>query len=138
MIALADCIHMSQLIKSHRTWNSGMDWCVGSPSHGMIKYVLPDHEVVITQGNLHESPNSLFGPSTKYLNVIHSEFLLEARWRSWFRSDQEYDLAQTFHDQEVEIQLYAEVDWAGDADLFLGWLTEFKLLNSLTDTAHTL
>lgn len=134
-ITLLDCMCMAQLMKYHKDWNSGADWCVGSPSYGLIKYVLPDHDVILTRGETYENPHlGNLGSRTNYLYVTHANLLLEAKWRISFRSYDElyspYWLAQDAHGDNYHFH----INWVGDPDLFLEWLMEFKLWNSLTDT----
>lgn len=127
-ITLEDCMCMVELIKSHQSWNNHTDWCVGSPSYGLVKYVLPDQGVHIIRGDLFEHPDLLvLGPKTKYLSITHAHFMLEARWRTWFKSWEELHACS-----KLDPHTYYDVCWVGDPLMFFDWLTEFKLWNSLT------
>jgi hypothetical protein len=136
-ITLEDCMCMAQLMKYHKVWNSGQDWCWGSPSYGLIKYVLLDHDVIITRGEHYINPHKANpGVHTKTLQVSHVDLLLEAKWSVVFNNYSElyhYDLIKMQH-ADAHVRYEFDITWVGDPDLFLEWLMEFKLWNSLTDT----
>jgi hypothetical protein len=137
-ITLEDCRWMDQLIKFHQVWNSGQDWCLGSPSYGLLKYVLLDHDVIITRSEHYLNPHTQGTPGvkTKTLQVSHVNLLLEAKWWAVFNNYSElyhYDLIKMKH-EHAHVKYKFDVTWVGDADLFLEWLMEFKLWNSLTDS----
>lgn len=133
-ILLTDCIEMDRLIQSHRKWNSGVDWFVGSPTYGVAQYMLCDHNVLIHRRTITLKLNcelqdmQYVAPiSFMHMEIVHDDLLLEARWSF---SRQYYGV---IHHEHLEY-----VTWEGDAWLFTEWLMEFQLLNSLTAKPITL
>ena len=137
-ITIADCVTMHDLLKYHKSWNNGLDWVWGSPNKGQLRYVIPDHDVILTRTHMHSYSLHVDGVTHTFnlwfvhMCYEHPDLLLEAQWCDNYTPEIWDELVQkgTINPVLMSAQW---CHYVGDPWVFLNCLTEFKLWNSLTD-----